>query len=244
MSIPTRRLRSGCACSAPLPPRSTRCTPVVAPKWPSPTATSSPPTSSSKHAAEPSWSISALPDSPTRPASRAAPIPTQHPSSATAEHKLPPKATGTPSPSQWPRRSPGSHPPTDAGGFLDLSALEYVLRDHPITKTRPLVVTQILDLLNTPPPARSTLLGTWLDSASGALSQVTTPSPGYHPGKPRPNGPGNGPGQPSSPDAATRRDTLLIPSEPPSAPPAKRHRGGTVAVLLLCLLVGMFVVAP
>lgn len=71
----------------------------------------------------------------------------------------------------------GQPPPTGPDGWLDPGALESLLRAHPVTSRRPLLVRQVLDAVTAPPEARPRQLRIWLDSASDTLSQVTTGHP-------------------------------------------------------------------
>jgi serine/threonine protein kinase len=71
----------------------------------------------------------------------------------------------------------GQSPPTGPDGWLDPGALASLLRAHPVTSRRPLLVRQVLDAIAAPPEARPRQLRIWLDSASDTLSQVTTGQP-------------------------------------------------------------------
>ncbi|MGD9529240.1 protein kinase domain-containing protein [Pseudonocardia sp.] len=68
----------------------------------------------------------------------------------------------------------GQAPPTGPDGWLDRGAIESLLRLSPVTARRPMLVRQILQILDAPPEARPRALREWLDSAADALSQFTT----------------------------------------------------------------------
>ncbi|MGD9525246.1 MAG: protein kinase [Dehalococcoidia bacterium] len=68
----------------------------------------------------------------------------------------------------------GQAPPTGPDGWLDRGALESLLRLSPVTAHRPMLIRQILQILDAPSEARPRSLRQWLDSAADTLSQVTT----------------------------------------------------------------------
>lgn len=69
----------------------------------------------------------------------------------------------------------GEPPPVDEEGFLDVAALEELLRGHDRTRRRHELVRQLLDAVTAPADQRTGRLRQWLDAVADALSQVTDP---------------------------------------------------------------------
>lgn len=135
----------------------------------------------------------------------------------------------------------GQPPPTGADGWLDPGALASLLRAHPVTSRRPLLVRQVLDAIAAPPEARPRQLRIWLDSASDTLSQVTTGQPTSAATTPI--------GAPHIGDPPTE----VFPTQPayagaiaPQAPPRRRRRrallASGVAALLVLAGIGAFLI--
>lgn len=119
----------------------------------------------------------------------------------------------------------GAPLPLGRDGWLDLAELGHLLATHPVTARRPVLVARILAVLQAPPEARPRPLGSWLDSATETLSQVTaggtaTPAVVTH-----------------IPDPHDHRSAGHAPV-PPVAPRRRRGRAFLVAALAVLALVG------
>ena len=126
----------------------------------------------------------------------------------------------------------GQAPPTDRDGWLDRSELESLLRVNPITRHRPQLIRQILQVLDAPPEARPRRLQHWLDSAADTLSQITTGSAPTTPIlAPEHTDPGTGAFKPTAKN--TRQ-----PAPAPSVLPRRRRWPIYLAVAGLLVVVG------
>ncbi|MDN5857582.1 MAG: protein kinase [Pseudonocardia sp.] len=128
-------------------------------------------------------------------------------------------------------------PPLGRDGWLDPRALLDLLRAHPITGRRHLLVQQIMNLIAAPPDARPQQLRPWLDAAVDSLSQVTTDD--------TVTGPLAVAARQSPQFAHPQPTTRIDPPAPPTGSPRRRSRVPLIITMgvLVVLLAGAGAIA-